>query len=279
MKKRLGYTTAVLIVLLTVLWAFQPSTSLEDGSSLRIKLEPPVALAQSSNFPVEYAGIARYIKFDPIDFAEIQDTVSKTATDIKKTDGTSYVWITITDTDLPVYDLYADVNGWVVLFLPKQGQYSNTLYMFARGWQRRTYTTDVINNSGWVGHHETLAYRSNTALYKFVNPTAGWSTFEVRNNSSFYHFSYPLATSIYIANEVANRDNGFSFFVPDTLTIEEVSTEFWALEDTNSLSIDGAEVYKDKDKNITFLDTRTLGTGRHAVELQNAGVTLAIIVR
>ncbi len=46
---RLVYTTAVMGVLLTAFWAFRPSTSFEDGSSLSIKLEPPLALAQSSD--------------------------------------------------------------------------------------------------------------------------------------------------------------------------------------------------------------------------------------
>ena len=285
MIKRLTYTTAILSVVLIALWAFRPSTTFEEGASPRIKLEPPLALAQSSNFPSDYAGIIRYVKFDPISFDKIQSAASSTATEIKKTDGTSYVWITITDTSWPVYDLYADVNGWVVLFLPKKGGDNNTMYMFARGWHYEDWSTTSIGDYSVSGHgHRSLGYRSTRALLKFTDAAISSSS-RIRNrvtdNSSFYHFSYPSSTSIYFANKInTNQEKDqFVIFIPGALTVEEVSSEYWSFGTPNFMSIDGAEINKDVDENTTWLSRPTLGTGQHTVELSKAGVNIAIMVR
>ncbi len=89
MTRRLVYATAMMGVLLVAFWATAPSETSQDDSSGTIKLEAPKALAQSSNFPVDYAGIALYLKYEPTDFSNIHAAATKLASDVRNTDGAS----------------------------------------------------------------------------------------------------------------------------------------------------------------------------------------------
>ena len=75
-------------------------------------LTPPKALAQaSSNFPADTAGMAVYVKYDSLDFNDIHRAASSVGSNILRTDGSSYVYMTI-GTVTSGYELYADVSGW-----------------------------------------------------------------------------------------------------------------------------------------------------------------------
>ena len=286
--RRLVYATVTLSALLIVLWVFNPSNGQDESSLPSIKLRPPELLAQSSNFPEDYAGIARYIKHDAVDFSDIHRAVSEVADDVKETDGTSYVWATMSprDTSWPIYDLYADVDGWVILFLPRlgTGRYDTAGHMFARGWKNRVESTTSL---GSYGNHTALAFKSTSAMLRF-NSALGHSFSEGTEkvyNSSFHHFAYPLANTIYVANKKAGRWTAeFSFFVPNSVTVHEVTTEFWVYQSSgviatgnDFLSIDGIDVHREVDEDVIYFHSHTFGTGHHSVQLEEGVVTIVIV--
>ncbi len=287
MIRRLGYCAMVLGILVTVFWAFRPSEPPQDDSSMIMKLRPPKALAESTNFPVDYAGIARYIKYPPTDFTNIHTAATEIATDVKNTDGASYVWIETTSgsSSWPVFDLYADTSGWLVVFLPEstvdsRAASSSVAYMLARkDWYGVTYPQR--HHWFWTRtsseKYATVGYESLAVMERFVREVGRyWPNDELRK-TKFYHFQFPRATAIHVA---AEHTDSMSFFIPEALTVEEASLAFWAVESQreNSIFIDGYDVYDNVEpNNINFRYLR-LNTGRHEIEVYG-NLMLAITVR
>ena len=287
MTRRLVCATAMLGILLVAFWATASSVPSRDGLSETVKLEASKALAQSSNFPVDYAGIARYIKYPPTDFHKIHIAATKIATDVKNTDGASYVWIETTsgDSSWPVFNLYADTNGWLVVFLPKSTVDSRTnrssvAYMLARkNWYGVTYP----QRSHWFWtrtpseKYSTIGYESLAVMERFsLEVGRYWPNDDLRK-TKFYHFGFPWAAAVHVAVE---HTDSMSFFIPDGVVVEEVSVAFWVDDgqQDNSLSIDGKYVFRNVDSGTVHFKHVPMDTGRHEVDVSH-NVMVAITVQ
>ena len=266
MVRRLGYTAIALSVLLTFFWALRPSMATDDDSSMAnmttIELHPPKALAQTApNFPTSYAGMAMYVKHPRTDFATIQSRASSVGQNIKKTDGTSYVWITITapDRSWPVYELYADTSGWVVLFMRR---YSSVAYMLSRHTFDQTITNGrAITSNPYYIHtiYDSFGSRGRLALERFRSIQA--------SQLRWYHFAYPSATAITVA---AEHTDSMAFVIPSSLRVQHASYLFWDYRNsTNSLTIDGKIIAQNVDADTVLRGSLSLGAGRHTVEIDS----------
>ena len=287
MIRRLGYCAMVLGVLVMVFWAFRPSESPQENSSMIMKLQPPKALAESTNFPVDYAGIARYIKYPTTDFPNIHIAATEIATDVKNTDGASYVWIETTSggSSWPVFDLYADTSGWLVVFLPKstvdsRATNSSVAYMLARkNWYGVTYPQR--HHWFWTRtsseKYATVGYESLAVMERFAGEVGRYWPNDDLRKTKFYHFGFQSAASVHVAVE---HTDSMSFFIPDGVAVEEVSVAFWIDGDQqdNSLSIDGKDVFRNVDPGPIYFKNVPLDPGRHEVDVSH-NVMVAITVR
>ena len=287
MTRRLVYVTTILGVLLIAFWATASSAPPRDGSSGTITLEAPKALAQSSNFPVDYAGIARYIKYPPTDFQKIHIAATEIATDVKNSDGASYVWIETTsgDSSWPVFNLYADTSGWLVVFLPKstldsRATSSSVAYMLARkDWYGVTYS----QRSHWFWSrtpsekYSTVGYESLAVMERFAGEVGRYWPNDDLRKTKFYHFGLPSASAVHVAVE---HNDSMSFFIPDGVAVVEVSVAFWVDDgqQENSLSMDENYVFRNVDSGTVHFKQVPLDTGRHEVDVSH-NVMVAITVQ
>ena len=278
MTRRLVYATAVLGVMIVAFWATASSVPPRGDSSGTITLKAPKALAQSTNFPVDYAGIARYIKYPPTDFSNIHMAATDIATDVKKTDGASYVWIETTSggSSWPVFNLYADTSGWLVVFLPKstvdsRANGSSVAYMLARkNWYGVTYP----QRSHWFWtrtpseKYSTVGYESLAVMERFAGEVGRYWPLADLRKTKFYHFGFPSAAATHVAVEHADA---MSFFIPDGVAVEEVSVAFWIDDDqqNNSLSVDGKDVFRNVDPGPIYFKRVPLDTGRHEIDVSH----------
>ena len=287
MTRPLVYVTTILGVLLIAFWATTSSAPPRDGSSGTITLEAPKALAQSSNFPVDYAGIARYIKYPPTDFQKIHIAATEIATDVKNTDGASYVWIETTsgDSSWPVFNLYADTSGWLVVFLPKStvdsgATSSSVAYMLARkDWYGVTYPQrhHWFQERSYTEKYATVGYESLAVMERFAEEVGRYWPNDDLRKTRFYHFEFQRAAAIHVAVE---HTDSMSFFIPDALTVEEASFAFWAgdHQSESSLSIGSHEIHESADLNYIDFRYLSLDQGRHEVQV-SGNLVLAITVR
>ena len=206
----------LLAVAVAAVWGVRPTSSPDGDQLTGFTLEPPLALAQSTTFPMNEAGPMAYAKREEVEFSRIFEYVNGRGDDsgikgefydleARDTDGQSYVWVAAT-TDTSKHNfwkeesrrirlnLYMDTNGWVVAFLPP----SSTV-------------ADLVDWHEFLGYAPdfTYSYMLREAVDEVADSTGnGWNFDEVL----LFDPRHPNASKVYVAGE---RGLGsFSFLVP-----------------------------------------------------------------
>ena len=201
----------LLAVAVAAVWGVRPTSSPDGDQLTGFTLEPPLALAQSSTFPMNEAGPMAYAKREEVEFSRIFEYVSgggiKDAfhnLEARDTDGQSYVWVeATTDTSRHTFwrggalsvrlNLYMDTNGWVVAFLPP--------------------SSTVAHLVDWVREERAQAFAYSHMLREAVDQVADSTGNEWRfEEVLLFDPRHPNASKVYVAGE--SGLGSFSFLVP-----------------------------------------------------------------
>ena len=182
---------------------------------------------EETAFPEDEAGLAAYIWLGSLDFEKIKTAADNTMTEIKDTDGGSYIYGLIPVSG-KVYEaswtdnvhLYADVNGWIVAFLPRNDPSSKLVYW--TGGDEGSYS--ILSN------YNTL----EIVLQNFLGQL-GVDFSNVRSNIKYYHFGYPDATKL--LTFIVYGSKTVDFYVPQQVTLYEVSYNLLDNDDTEISTI------------------------------------------
>ncbi len=227
----------LLAVALAAAWGVRPASTPADDQRMAFTLQPPVALAQSSGFPIDEAGPMAYVRvrerdnFDEIlRFAEQGGGSRDLSVDkIVQSDGRSYVLLSgyFRTNDDVLYSeghLYADINGWRVAFTSPSSSLERLVdWRFFSGDPKFEFAFNLIS-----------------AVYDMTwNIGGGVNRSEVK----IFHPQMPQVSKVYIAGERGSGE--FTFLIPDTLharIVESVVVTNSNHDDPGSLHIDGKKV-------------------------------------
>ena len=140
--KRILMIGLLMAVAVAAVWGVRPEASPSGDRLTGFTLESPLALAQSTTFPMAEAGLMAYVKREEVEFKTIFEyangsRIKEDFSDLeaRDTDGRSYIWVTgTTGTSHKFWDsyeresrlnLYMDTNGWVVAFLPPSSTFAD----------------------------------------------------------------------------------------------------------------------------------------------------------
>ena len=257
--KRILMIGLLMAIAVAAVWGVRPTSSPDGDQLTGFTLEPPLALAQSTTFPMDEAGPMAYAKREEVEFSRIFDYVSGGGIEnafydleARDTDGQSYVWVAATPNTskhnfweyniLRVrLNLYMDTNGWVVAFLPA------------------SYTVAHLVDWRVYGYEEVppkfnYSYMIREAVDEVADSTGNeWIFDEV----FLFDPRHPNASKVYVAGE---RGRGsFSFLVPARAHAELIDVIVTTMADDDSVGVDdvfaGGELFVNDNKVADFKKT------------------------
>ena len=201
-----------LMVILAILISFHQNAPAQD-IRLGFDIASAQKLATETAFPEDEAGLSAYINLGSLDFDMIKTASEKTFSEILDTDGGSYIY-GIIPVSGKAYEaswtdnvhFYADTNGWLVAFFPKNTP-SASLAFWTGGSE---YSRSILSNDNTL----------EQALRKFMDQL-GVDFVSIKPSIKYYHFSYPYATNLTLF--VAYGSKKVSFFIPEEITLYETS--------------------------------------------------------
>lgn len=215
-----------LMVILAILISFHQNAPAQD-IQLGFDIASAQKLATETAFPEDEAGLSAYINLGSLDFDMIKTASEKTFSEILDTDGGSYIY-GIIPVSGKAYEaswtdnvhFYADTNGWLVAFFPKNKP-SASLAFWTGG---DCYSRSILSNDNTL----------EQALRKFMDQL-GVDFVSIKPSIKYYHFSYPYATNLTLF--VAYGSKKVSFFIPEEITLYETSYNVLDNERWDSSSI------------------------------------------
>ena len=240
MKKLLVFGL-LLAVAVAAVWGVRPTSSPSGDQLTGFTLEPPLALAQSTTFPMHEAGPMAYAKREEIEFRRIFEYANGSGIrdefhdlEARDTDGQSYIWVAAT-TDTSGHDfwtwgavevrlnLYMDINGWVVAFLPASSTFA-----------------DLVDWGPGSPPGLNYSYMLREAVAEVADSTGrAWAFSKV----SLFDPRHPNASKVYAAGE--RGQGSFSFLVPSLAhegLIEVIVTTLAGSGDTGKLFVNDNKV-------------------------------------
>jgi len=204
---------ALFILTLMAMAKFMPTS--QPTTQTAYALTNPSALAQSTGFPSDQAGLTAVIKVDPIDYARLSNVMSRLI-EVEGSDGATFMWGKIAITHAPngwlqyTIGLYADINGVIVTFLFRDNAASKLIY-----WSGQK-----------MGNQNTLQVAMGSLVKELGLPSS-----VIDQKISYYHFGYPQATSLTLFAIARNKQ--MSLLVPKGITLSEISYSGVLIESIN----------------------------------------------
>jgi len=204
---------SLMVILAILISSHQNAPAQDIRSVLTFDIASAQKLATETAFPEDEAGLSAYINLGSLDFDKIKTASEKTFSEILDTDGGSYIY-GIIPVSGKAYDaswtdnvhFYADTNGWLVAFFPKNTPSASLAFWTGGGY----YSHSILSNDNTL----------EQALRKFMDQL-GVDFTSIKPSIKYYHFSYPYATNLTLF--VAYGSKEVSFFIPEEITLYETS--------------------------------------------------------
>ena len=232
-----------LMVILAILISFHQNAPAQDiRSVLTFDIASAQNLATETAFPEDEAGLSAYINLGPLDFDNIKTASEKTFSEILDTDGGSYIY-GIIPVSGKAYEaswtdnvhFYADTNGWLVAFFPKNTPSASLAFWTGGGYESHS----ILSNDNTL----------EQALKKFIEQL-GVDFVSIKPSIKYYHFSYPYATNLTLF--VAYGSKEVSFFIPEEITLYE--TSYNVLDNAGNVRFVGFSSIKLQGREIASVD-------------------------
>jgi hypothetical protein len=176
------------------------------GNRPTIHLDAPVALADTTSFPADQAGLSAYLNVGKLDFQNLYQAVTAVSgtKSVKGSDGKGWIWVNTTVPQMSSISeevqVYADVSGWVVAFLGSASEVARLVRWEHVDEKARASVENVL---------ETALRSVLAQLALDFTPR--------RSQVRYYHFAYPKAQQLIV---LVNYGHGSecSFLVPTGLS-------------------------------------------------------------